>query len=180
MSEFAKEDELKKLLEDKFGTGVSALNIPRVRRVWLEAAPEKLVEILQFLKTAGYNHLSTITGFDEGENLGAFYHATDTHIIATIKVKTPLAAPKLPTVTGIFPGAISYERELEDLLGIKVEGLPPGRRYPLSDDFPKDQYPLRKSWKTADFHAAVTPACSALGGLSAAVKASASETREAK
>ncbi|HAF94682.1 MAG: hypothetical protein A2021_01240 [Elusimicrobia bacterium GWF2_52_66] len=154
MSEFAKEEELKKMLENKFGAGVSAVDIRRARRVWLEAAPEKLVEILKFMKAAGYNHISTITGFDEGENLGAFYHATDNHIMATIKVKTPLSSPKLPTITGIFPGAISYERELEDLFGIKIEGLAPGRRYPLSDDFPKDQYPLRKSWKTADFQAA--------------------------
>ncbi|HAH32553.1 MAG TPA: proton-conducting membrane transporter [Elusimicrobia bacterium] len=160
MSEFAKEEELKKLLEDKFGTGISAINIQRIRRVWLEAAPEKLVEILEFLKAAGFDHISTITGFDEGENLGAFYHATDTHILATIKVKTPLSSPKLPTITGIFPGAISYERELEDLLGIKIEGLPPGRRYPLDDEFPKDQYPLRKTWKTADFQAARKAAAS--------------------
>ncbi|MCX5785170.1 MAG: NADH-quinone oxidoreductase subunit C [Elusimicrobia bacterium] len=166
MSEFIKEEELKKLLEDKFGAGIGAVNIQRARRVWLETAPEKLAGVIEFLKTAGYDHISTITGFDEGENLGAFYHVTDTHIIATVKVKTPLSSPKLPTVTGIFPSAISYERELEDLLGIKIEGLPPGRRYPLSDDFPKDQYPLRKTWKTADFQAAV--------------KAAASKTPEAK
>ena len=166
MNEFKKEEELKKLLEDKFGTVVTAVTVQRARRVWLETAPGSLVETLKFLKTAGYDHLSTITGFDEGENLGAYYHATDTHMIATIKVKTPLSAPKLPTVTGIFPGAISYERELEDLLGITVEGLEPGRRYPLSDDFPKGQYPLRKSWKTSDFHAAI--------------KASAPGTKEAK
>ena len=159
MSEFPKEEELKKLIEDKFGAGLG-VNIQRTRRVWLETTPDKLVETLEFLKAAGYNHLSTITGFDEGENLGAFYHATDTHIIATIKVKTPLAAPALPTVTSVFPGAVSYERELEDLLGIKVEGLPSGRRYPLSDDFPKDQYPMRKSWKTADFQAAVKASAS--------------------
>ena len=165
MSEFAKEEELKKLLEDKFGAGLG-LNIQRARRVWLETTPDKLPGTLKFLKAAGYNHLSTITGFDEGENLGAFYHVTDTHIIATIKVKTPLASPELPTVTDIFPGAVSYERELEDLLGIKIKGLPPGRRYPLPDDFPKDQYPLRKSWKTADFQAAI--------------KAAASTTREVK
>ena len=162
MSEFIKEEELKKLLEDKFGAGISAMNIQRARRVWFETAPEKLAEIVEFLKAAGYNHISTITGFDEGENLGAFYHVTDTHIIATIKVKTPLSAPKLPTVTGIFPSAISYERELEDLLGITVEGLPPGRRYPLPDDFPNGQYPLRKTWKTADFQAARKAAASAI------------------
>ena len=39
------------------------------------------------------------------------------------------------------------ERELMDLLGAKVEGLPAGKRYPLSDDWPTDEYPLRKDWK---------------------------------
>jgi Ni,Fe-hydrogenase III component G len=33
-----------------------------------------------------------------------------------------------------------------DLLGIKVEGLPEGRRYPLPDNWPQGQYPLRKDW----------------------------------
>ena len=46
-----------------------------------------------------------------------------------------------------FPAAHIYERELVDLLGAKVEGLPPGNRYPLPDDWPEVQYPLRKDWK---------------------------------
>jgi Ni,Fe-hydrogenase III component G len=28
-----------------------------------------------------------------------------------------------------------------------VEGLPAGNRYPLTDDWPADQFPLRKDWK---------------------------------
>jgi len=34
-----------------------------------------------------------------------------------------------------------------DLFGAKVEGLPEGPRYPLPDDWPKNQFPLRKDWK---------------------------------
>jgi membrane-bound hydrogenase subunit beta len=33
------------------------------------------------------------------------------------------------------------------MFGIEVEGVPPGRRYPLPDDWPEGQYPLRKDWK---------------------------------
>jgi Ni,Fe-hydrogenase III component G len=50
-------------------------------------------------------------------------------------------------VIPLFVGAEIYERELVDLLGVKVEGLPSGNRYPLMDDWPKDQFPLRKDWK---------------------------------
>jgi Ni,Fe-hydrogenase III component G len=34
-----------------------------------------------------------------------------------------------------------------DLLGAQVEGLPAGRRYPLPEDWPQGEYPLRKDWK---------------------------------
>ena len=67
-----------------------------------------------------------------------------------MRATTPRANPHLPTITGVFPGAEPYERELADLLGITIDGLAPGRRYPLPDDFPAGQYPLRKDWKTAD------------------------------
>ena len=50
-------------------------------------------------------------------------------------------------MTGKFSNAEYYEKELVDLLGFRVEGLPPGPRYPLPDDWPEGQYPLRKEWK---------------------------------
>lgn len=147
MSEFAKEEKLKADLEAKFGAAVTNAAVQRARRVWFDLAPAALPELAAWMKAYGFDHLSTITGFDEGENLGAEYHFTDTHMIATARVRTPRTAPAIPSVLAVFPGAVSYEKELEDLLGIKVQGLPPGRRYPLPDDFPTDQFPLRKDWK---------------------------------
>jgi len=147
MSDFTNEEKIKSELEQKFHGAITNAAVTRSRRVWLDAETAKLPEIMAWLKAQGYNHLATVTGFDEGENLGAYYHVTDTHVIVTVKVKTPRANPSLPSVLAAFPGALSYERELEDMFGIKVQGLPPGRRYPLPEDFPTDQYPLRKDWK---------------------------------
>ena len=151
MSEFENEEKMVKALEAKFHGSVSNGTVQRSRRVWMDAAAEKLPEIMAWFKEGGFNHLATITGADEGENFAAYYHVTDTKMIVTIKVKTPRANPVLPSVLAVFPGALSYERELEDMLGIKVQGLPPGRRYPLPEDFPTDQYPLRKDWKTEEY-----------------------------
>jgi Ni,Fe-hydrogenase III component G len=80
--------------------------------------------------------------------LSFIYHlAQDTGILLNIKISVPKASPVLMTVSGYFPGAEIYEREVVDLLGAKVEGLPPGNRYPLIDDWPAGQYPLRKDWQ---------------------------------
>jgi len=147
MSEFENEEKIKSALEAKFKGAVTNAVVQRKNRVWAELEAARLPEAAAWLKAEGYDYLATITGFDEGENLGAWYHFTDTHQIVNLKVKTPRANPTLPSVLAVYPGALSYERELEDMFGIKVPGLPPGRRYPLPDDFPTDQYPLRKDWK---------------------------------
>jgi Ni,Fe-hydrogenase III component G len=150
MSEFEKEEKIKAQLESKFGGDISEMTIQRSNRVWFEIKAGQLPELAKFMHAGGYNHLATITGFDGGEHLGAHYHFTDTHAIVTARAKTPRTNPHLPTVTGTFPGSEPYERELEDLFGIKIDGLKPGRRYPLPDDFPANQHPLRKDWKVSD------------------------------
>lgn len=147
MSDFEKEEKLKAEIEAKFPGAVTNALVQRKNRLWLNCTPEKLTELLAWLKAGGFAYLSTVTGFDEGENLGALYHLNNSVMVVTIKVFTPRANPVLPSVLALYPGAVSYEKELEDMLGIKVQGLPPGRRYPLPDDFPTDQYPLRKDWK---------------------------------
>jgi Ni,Fe-hydrogenase III component G len=89
-----------------------------------------------------------ITGLDEGEDLGFLYHvANESGTILCLHTKAPKAEPVIHSVSDRFPSAHIYERELVDLLGAKVEGLPPGNRYPLPDDWPEGQYPLRKDWK---------------------------------
>jgi len=151
MSEFEKEEQLKAKLEAEFGAAITELTIQRKNRVWFEIQADRVPELMKFMKTGlGYDHLATITGFDGGEHLGAYYHLTDTHGMISARARTPRANPNLPTVTGVFPGAEPYERELEDLFGIKINGLKPGRRYPLPDDFPAGQHPLRKDWKLTD------------------------------
>jgi Ni,Fe-hydrogenase III component G len=59
----------------------------------------------------------------------------------------PKDAPRIPTVTGLFPVAGLYERECHDLLGIEFEGLADTRRLLLYEGWPEGQYPLRKDWK---------------------------------
>ncbi len=152
MSEFEREEKMKADLEKHFKGSVTNAVVQRKNRVWADLETAKLPEAMAWLKAQGFDHLATVTGFDEGENLGAYYHVTDTKTIVSIKVKTPRANPVIPSVLKTFPGAQSYELELQDMLGIKVDGLAADlRRYPLDEDFPKDEYPLRKDWKVEEY-----------------------------
>lgn len=124
------------------------VSVPRERRVVAEIAPLKLVESIRMLKEMGMNNIGTITGLDLGDRFELIYHlSNDDGVLLNLKTFIARENPRIPSVTAVFPGVFFYERELMDLFGILVEGIPEGRRYPLPDDWPEGEYPLRKDWK---------------------------------
>jgi membrane-bound hydrogenase subunit beta len=135
-------------LEGTFPFLAGAVTIQREKRLWVEVSREAFAEVFdRLVKGMGFSTLCTITGLDEGADLGFIHHlARDGGLVASLKTRCP-KGQGIKTVTPWFPGAAIYERELEDLLGARVEGLPPGQRYPLPDDWPKDDHPLLKDWK---------------------------------
>jgi len=144
------EEEIKQGLIDKFNYLQDKVAVKRTKRLFLEASIDKFREVFDHaVKRLNFSMLSAITGLDEGDRFGLIYHlASDNGIMLNIKTSIPKDDPILQTVTGYFPSAEMYEREMADLLGINVKGLPDGNRYPLPDDWPNDQYPLRKGWKS--------------------------------
>jgi len=143
------EETIKAALLQKFPQLEGKCEIIRQRRITLEVDRSRLIELLNFsFRELKFNILCTITGLDVGDDLQFIYHiANKEGIVMNVKANAPKTDPVISTVLGIYNGATFYERELEDLLGAKVEGLPEGRHYPLPDNWPKGQYPLRKDWK---------------------------------
>ena len=136
-------------LEARFPSLAGHIKAPRPRRVFVDAP----LDIFPFVvdhacDVLGYDRLVTITGMDEKDAFAALYsfgHPDGS--LLNVRLRVSRDAPRIPTLTGRFPGGVNYERELEDLLGFEVVGLAPGRRYPLPDDWPLDEKPLRKDWK---------------------------------
>lgn len=118
------------------------------KRIWVEVPLADFMDKFAYaVKQQGFSFLCTITGLDEGEYLAFIYHlAGKDGVVLNIKTRALKDKESIKTVTGYFPSAAIYERELVDLLGAKVEGLPEGIRYPLPDEWPAGQYPLRKDW----------------------------------
>ncbi len=126
-----------------------AVRVPRARRIFVTVPLDRFQSVFRRLVEAkGFTYLTTITGLDTGETFTLLYHlAAENGVVCTLGTSVPRANPEIESVSRFFNGGDIYERELVDLLGIRVNGLPKGNRYPLPDDWPANQYPLRKDWR---------------------------------
>ena len=137
-------------LRNQFPFLEEGLRIQRERRISAFCPCESFESVFDYaVRNARFDALCTLTGLDDGDSLSVIYHlANPEGVLLNLRTSVPKSAPVIRTVTSWFPAADLYERELIDLLGFQVEGLPEsGNRYPLTDDWPKDQHPLRKDWK---------------------------------
>lgn len=144
-------DEIKiqQELTKRFPFLENAVVVQRERRIIVELAPANFAEVFDYLvNKMGFSGLSAITGMDEVTAFAVIYHLTkEGSIVLNLRIRISRETPLVKTVTQYFPAADAYERELADLLGIKVDGLAVNHRYPLPDGWPEGQYPLRKDWK---------------------------------
>ena len=124
------EENIKSELTKKFGFLDGKVIIRRARRIFADVGLENFEKVFEYaLKNLAFTMLCGITGLDEGQALGFIYHiAREDGIMLNIKISADRNNPVIRTITGYFPGADIYERELMDLLGAKIEGLPEGKR----------------------------------------------------
>lgn len=144
------EEIIQQQLIAQFPATDGKFRIQRARRIWLEVPLDIFIPVFKYVKEdLKFVEFCTMTGLDEGANLSFLYHMAQEHtgIMLNLKISAPKTNPVIPTITGFFPSAEIPEREVEDLLGAKVDGLAPGRRYPLPDDWPQNDHPLLKDWK---------------------------------
>lgn len=134
----------------KAGLGDRAVEIanPAPRRIFIRVKVDDLPAAVGWLKNeAGFTHLATISGVDLGQSFEILYHFANNFTCLTIRTEIPRDNPRLPSICSVIPGAILYERELQDMFGIVVRDIPDGRPLVLPDDWPAGNYPLRKDWK---------------------------------
>jgi membrane-bound hydrogenase subunit beta len=141
------DSELQARLSERLGAKAT-VTVTHNRRIQVVLPVADLKPTIKWLKEEhGFYHCSTITGLDSGENLEVLYHVTDGGPEVSFRIAVPRNNPHIPTVTEIIPGALLYERELQDMFGFVVDEIPDPRRYVLPEDWPLGVYPLRKDYK---------------------------------
>ena len=115
---------------------------------WIEVNSSEIRNwVEEFLKSGKFRLLSTISGYESGENFYLVYHFVDTEGEVNVRTSVPKENPVLPSVSTVLPGSVLYEREIQDLLGVKFQGIIDGRRLILPEHWPEGVYPLRKDFK---------------------------------
>ena len=131
---------------DRLSSDCPAVNVPT----------GELISALKSLRDEhAFDLLSDVTAIDWAEGASprftAVYHLYSTTSHAAIRVATPCtgddAAPTVPSVVPLWPGANWHEREAYDMFGITFEGHPDLRRILMWDGYP--YHPLRKEFPLA-------------------------------
>jgi len=122
--------------------GVSGDGIPHIL-----VRPEQIVETVRRCRDElGYGRWLDLTAVDEPDveprfELQYMLHSMSENRWLRIKAQTD---DKAPSITGIFPGANWYEREVYDLFGIEFEGHPNLARIMMPDGW--NGHPLRRDY----------------------------------
>jgi len=136
-------EKLRSVLGDRF----QKYSTRNERRAYVHIRRDGIRECVRVLFDQFGARLSTISAVDRNFKFDVLYHFTLDHegLVASICVSTPKQAASLDSVTDILPAANWIEREVQELFGIKFVGHPSPGKLLTSDDWPEDEYPLRRT-----------------------------------
>lgn len=119
--------------------------------IWIHIKREAFRKAVEHIcELQEYPHLAIISPSDRGNDVELIYHFTIYYghhlqeLSLGLRVDVPKNDLKIPTITDIIPGALFTEREIQEMMGVEIIGIPDNRRLFLPDDFPEGVYPWRK------------------------------------
>jgi len=119
-------------------------------RAAIQIAPESIRTVLATLRERhGYRALMSVHGIDyypDEPRLGVHYELLDMERVdrLTVKLRVPLSAPSVASVTPDWPTADHQEREVYDMFGVQFEGHPDLRRILMPEDY--EGHPQRRDF----------------------------------
>jgi NADH-quinone oxidoreductase subunit C len=111
--------------------------------------PAQVREVLEALRGRGYRFLASVHGVDyfpEEPRLGVWYQLLDMARVdrVGVRVRVPIDAPEVPSVTPDWPTADHQEREIFDMFGVLFTGHPDLRRILMPEDY--EGFPQRRDF----------------------------------
>lgn len=149
------EDEIAGKLCEKFPFMTDKIYVQKEKRIFTKPLSRD-----EFEKTIRYVHdelgfyrACHVVGTDDGDSIGLLYILSNKDsILLILRESVPKTNTEVTSISDIYPSIVLHERELVDLFGVMVKGLPDGPRYPLPDGWPDGNYPMRKEWNPKNFN----------------------------
>ena len=155
-----------KTFKDEFKTKINGSRIEKhmsgskkneLIHIWFEIDKSIFRDFVKhIMKLEKYPHLAVASGYEEGKNIKLVYHFSiyfgerAKEISLNITFELPKSKPEIETITDLIPGALITEQEKQEMLGVKVIGIPKNERVFISHDFPEGMYPWRKDSTNAE------------------------------
>ena len=159
MSKKLSPEEIVKYFKDEFKTKIKSTQIRKKvaglkkkesYSIWMKIDKSIFKPFIKHLCDLQFPHLSVTSGSDLGKTIELIYHFTLNYgtrfgeIVLNVSVELPKSKPEIETICDYIPGALVTEREKQEMLGVKIIGIPDSRRLFLPDDFPEGMYPWRR------------------------------------
>jgi len=145
-------DEFKNnILEARVEKNVRGLKNNEFFHIWIRIERSVYKDVIKHLFTfEKYPHFAVSSGYDLGDTVELVHHFSLYYgeKLRDISVSFTVSLPKndltIETITDLIPGALISEQEKQEMLGIKVIGIPKDNRVFISEDFPEGIYPWRR------------------------------------
>ena len=141
-------------LAARFGEQLTGPIRQRHDETEIRVAPGGFIEVMTALHDEpglAFAVLADLAGVDTGDHMQVVYHlwsATTPDWLRIVADGMPREDPRVPSLTGLWPGAEWMERETYDMFGIIFEGNRDLRRILMPPDY--TSFPLRKDFYLAD------------------------------
>ena len=145
---------LRTRLETRFADKLTGPVRQRHDQTEIRIGPGDLIEVMTALHDEPelcFELLADLAGVDTGDHMQVVYHvwsATTPDWLRVIADGLPRDNPRIPSLTGLWPGAEWMERETYDMFGIIFEGNRDLRRIYMPPDYAS--FPLRKDFYLPD------------------------------
>lgn len=116
-------------------------------RVYIDFEPVAVREASGLMLEALGARFQIATGVDTREGIELMYHwaLDEENFVITLRTLADHAKPELDSIATLCVAAEWIEREIWELLGIHFRGHPDMRHLLLADDWPQDNFPLRRN-----------------------------------
>jgi NADH-quinone oxidoreductase subunit C len=145
---------LRKRLEARFGSRLTGPVRQRHDETEIRIRPADVPDVMRELHDdpeLDFSILADLAGVDTGTHMQVVYHvwsAATPDWLRVVADGMPREDARVPTLTGLWPGAEWMERETYDMFGIIFEGNRDLRRIYMPPDY--TSFPLRKDFYLPD------------------------------